>query len=77
MYDRLRLLTLLGLLAITLGCASAYHRYADCGGVDCRYCVPPPLPHTQYPEGVCHSAAAEGLVGTQSVSPSTTQTEDR
>ena len=50
---------LLGMLAIslTMGCASAYHDYSECR-VNCRYCVPPPLPYTHYDECVCHSCAA-------------------
>jgi len=36
------------------GCASAYHSYSDCS-VDCKYCVPAPLPHANYQDGVCHS----------------------
>ena len=50
---------LIGLLIITVsfGCASAYHDYTECR-VDCRYCVPPPLPFPHYDECVCHSCAA-------------------
>jgi hypothetical protein len=50
---------LLGLLIVTvsLGCAAAYHDYSECQ-VNCRYCVPPPLPYTHYDECVCHSCAA-------------------
>jgi len=48
---------LLGLLLMVqaLGCASQYHRYSDCCGVNCRYCEPAPLPYRHYPGCVCHS----------------------
>ena len=44
-------------IAISLGCASAYHDYSECR-VNCRYCAPPPLPYSHYDECVCHSCAA-------------------
>ncbi len=45
------------LLAIfAIGCAPAYHDYTGCR-VDCRYCVPPPLPYAHYPDCVCHACA--------------------
>lgn len=47
----------LWLVAAAAGCASAYHSYSGC--VDCRYCAPPPLPHTLYDGCVCHSSVAE------------------
>ena len=45
-------------LALTLlvGCAPAYHCYSGCH-VNCEYCPPPPLAHTQYAGCVCHSPA--------------------
>ncbi len=44
-------------IAVTFGCASAYHDYSECR-VNCRYCAPPPLPYTHYDECVCHSCVA-------------------
>ena len=59
-----RLVRLLGVLTITLalGCASAYRDYSE-GSVNCRYCVPPPLPYMQYDGCVCHSSAASKYLG--------------
>ena len=51
-----RLMGLL-LIALMMGCASAYHDYSDCR-VNCRYCEPPPLPYSHYDECVCHSSVA-------------------
>lgn len=45
----------------TAGCAPAYHTYSGCQ-VDCRYCAPPALPYTKYPDCDCHSRAAEEVV---------------
>lgn len=48
---------LMGLLIMVqgLGCASQYHRYSDCCGVNCRYCEPAPLPYSHYSGCTCHS----------------------
>lgn len=43
---------------VVAGCAPAYHSYSGCR-VNCRYCIPPPLPQVSYPSCVCHSCAAE------------------
>ena len=53
---QLRLLVALFVL-LAGGCAPAYHCYSGCR-VNCRYCVPRPLPHCQYNACVCHSCAA-------------------
>ena len=38
-----------GLLALTLGCAPAYHSYqCECSCVPYGYCPPAPLPYTAY-----------------------------
>ena len=45
-------------VAMTVGCAPAYHSYSGCY-VDCHYCPPPPMPYAHYRECVCHSCAAQ------------------
>ena len=45
-------------VSVGLGCAPAYHDYSDYY-VDCKYCVPPPLPLPHYPDCVCHSCVGE------------------
>ena len=55
------------LLALTAGCAPAYHCYRGCR-IDCNYCAPPPLPYAAYDECVCHSdAVARHLQGPEAV----------
>lgn len=50
---------LIAMLTVTssIGCAQAYHAYDSCY-VDCKYCVPGPLPYAHYQGCVCHSCAA-------------------
>lgn len=58
-----------GILLISgMGCAGAYHRYAD-GCVDCTYRRPCPLPRVCYPDCVCHSCAARAYSLGESVEP--------
>ena len=52
---------MLSVLALTFGCASAYHSYSGCR-VPCRYCPPSPLPYQQYSECVCHSRSVDGYL---------------
>ena len=55
-----------------IGCAPAYHDYADCY-IDCRYCAPPPLPYAHYEGCVCHACVAtpylEPAANVQAVPP--------
>lgn len=53
--NRLRQLASLAII-LASGCASAYDNYSGCH-IDCNYCVPAPLQHTQYDNCACHSAA--------------------
>jgi len=55
-------------MVIATGCAPAYFDYSGCQ-INCRYCPPPPLPYTCYPDCVCHSCAASKYL---SVSPPAT-----
>ena len=60
------LVRLMGVSLIILcsGCAPAYRAYSDCY-VECKYCVPPPLPYVSYDPCVCHSHAAAYYLGTE------------
>lgn len=54
-YNQLASLMALLLFTSGFGCASSYHSYSDCCGVNCRYCEPAPLPYSYYPGCACHS----------------------
>lgn len=58
------LFAVLAMTAAVAGCASAYHSYSGCC-INCKYCTPPPLPYTQYPNCVCHSSVAERYLITE------------
>ncbi len=49
-------------------CAPAYHAYQSCD-IECRYCVPPPLPWPEYPPCVCHSEPATPYLGVGDITP--------
>ena len=44
-------------MLLIAGCAPAYYDYSDCY-IDCKYCVPSPLPYTQYEGRTCHACVA-------------------
>ena len=61
-------------LALTIGCAPAYHSYSDCCVPYC-YCAPPPLPYVHYAECGCYSCTQSKDVADQLV-PVEDATED-
>lgn len=62
------MLVVLGLLVSSIGCATAYHDYADCC-IPYRYCVPAPLPHVFYESCHCPTPVGSRYAQAQDVVP--------